>query len=207
MDGSDVVLDVGRGGTAEEMASTARDFSGTRQDVSVRTVPRGSSGECRLIYPWQQGEEASMPTKTKTQPRAAAVKAGKTRRRKSAGKKAALTKGRGTAAMTPLKVVQKGYDYFAKGDIAGVTSVYADDRAFLTELALGIAPFNGRLLLGSEKISGQAMGPGTVLPQLLHGGPGRAGGGQELGAARGLEFYMQRTAIAGDKPIVDAILK
>ena len=68
-----------------------------------------------------------MPTKTKAKRSAAAVKAGKTLRRKSAGKKAALTKNRGPAAMTPLKVVQKGYDYFGKGDIAGVLSVYADN--------------------------------------------------------------------------------
>ena len=45
----------------------------------------------------------------------------------------------------------------------------------------------------------------AVLPQLVHGGPGRAGGGEELGGERGLHFYSQRTAIAGDRPILDAI--
>ena len=47
--------------------------------------------------------------------------------------------------------------------------------------------------------------PGTVLPQLVHGGPGRAGGGEELGGKRGLAFYMQRTALQGDRALIDAI--
>jgi oxepin-CoA hydrolase/3-oxo-5,6-dehydrosuberyl-CoA semialdehyde dehydrogenase len=86
-----------------------------------------------------------------------------------------------------------------------VSSVYSDDRGFLGELALGLAPYHGRLFLGSSKLGGHAVGPGTVLPQLVHGGPGRAGGGEELGGTRGLAFYLQRTAIAGDKPILEAL--
>jgi oxepin-CoA hydrolase/3-oxo-5,6-dehydrosuberyl-CoA semialdehyde dehydrogenase len=88
-----------------------------------------------------------------------------------------------------------------------VASVYSDDRAFLGETALGLAAHHGRLFLGSSKLAGHAVGPGTVLPQLVHGGPGRAGGGEELGGARGLAFYLSRTAIAGDKPIVEALFK
>jgi oxepin-CoA hydrolase/3-oxo-5,6-dehydrosuberyl-CoA semialdehyde dehydrogenase len=93
----------------------------------------------------------------------------------------------------------------ARGQGSLVSSVYSDDRAFLGEMALGIAPWNGRLFLGSSKLAGHAVGPGTVLPQLVHGGPGRAGGGEELGGIRGLWFYLQRTAIAGDRPILDAL--
>jgi oxepin-CoA hydrolase/3-oxo-5,6-dehydrosuberyl-CoA semialdehyde dehydrogenase len=70
-------------------------------------------------------------------------------------------------------------------------------------MAIGLAPWNGRLFLGSSKLAGHAVGPGTVLPQLVHGGPGRAGGGEELGGLRGLSFYLQRTAISGDKPILE----
>jgi oxepin-CoA hydrolase/3-oxo-5,6-dehydrosuberyl-CoA semialdehyde dehydrogenase len=61
-------------------------------------------------------------------------------------------------------------------------------------------------VLGSQKIAGQAVGPGTVLPQLIHGGPGRAGGGEELGGLRGLGFYSQRTALQGDRALLDAII-
>jgi oxepin-CoA hydrolase/3-oxo-5,6-dehydrosuberyl-CoA semialdehyde dehydrogenase len=98
-------------------------------------------------------------------------------------------------------------DHVARGGGGLVSSVYSDDRAFLGELALGLAPHHGRLFLGSSKLSGHAVGPGTVLPQMVHGGPGRAGGGEELGGARGLAFYLQRTAIAGDKPIVEALFR
>ncbi len=86
-----------------------------------------------------------------------------------------------------------------------VSSVYGDDRDTLTALATAIAPYTGRLFLGSGKLAGQATPPGTVLPQLIHGGPGRAGGGEELGGVRGLHFYMQRTAVQGDKPILDGV--
>jgi oxepin-CoA hydrolase/3-oxo-5,6-dehydrosuberyl-CoA semialdehyde dehydrogenase len=95
----------------------------------------------------------------------------------------------------------------ARGGGGLVSSVYSDDRAFLGEMALGLAPHHGRLFLGSSKLAGHAVGPGTVLPQLVHGGPGRAGGGEELGGARGLAFYLQRTAISGDKPILEALFR
>jgi oxepin-CoA hydrolase/3-oxo-5,6-dehydrosuberyl-CoA semialdehyde dehydrogenase len=51
--------------------------------------------------------------------------------------------------------------------------------------------------IGSDKVKGQALAPGMVLPNLVHGGPGRAGGGEELGGTRGMAFYMQRTAVQG----------
>ncbi len=69
-------------------------------------------------------------------------------------------------------------------------SVYTDDRDFVGEVVMGIAPFHGRLVLGSEKIADQTPGPGTVLPQSIHGGPGRAGGGEELGGLRGLSLLL-----------------
>jgi oxepin-CoA hydrolase/3-oxo-5,6-dehydrosuberyl-CoA semialdehyde dehydrogenase len=93
-----------------------------------------------------------------------------------------------------------------KGEGGLVCSVYSDDRAFTSEMIFGIGPFHGRLFLASEKIVDQAPGPGTVLPSMIHGGPGRAGGGEELGGARGLAFYSQRTALQGSRPILEAIL-
>lgn len=86
-----------------------------------------------------------------------------------------------------------------------VASVYSDDRAFLDPVVLGIAPHHGRVVIGSSKVAGQAIPPGTVLPQLVHGGPGRAGAGEELGGARGLAFYMQRTALQGDRAYVERL--
>lgn len=83
-----------------------------------------------------------------------------------------------------------------------VASAYSDDKQFIEQLVLGIAPWHGRVWLGSEKTQGQAIGPGAVLPASIHGGPGRAGGGEELGGLRGLHPYMQRTATQGDRAIV-----
>ena len=86
-----------------------------------------------------------------------------------------------------------------------VCSVYSDDRDFLRAFVLAVAPYHGRVYVGSEKIAGQTMGPGTVLPQLVHGGPGHAGGGEELGGLRGLQLYSQRVALQGDRALLDAI--
>lgn len=87
-----------------------------------------------------------------------------------------------------------------------VSSVYSDDRSFLRDFVAGAAPALGRVYVGSAKVAGQTAGPGTVLPHLVHGGPGRAGGGEELGGLRGLAFYLQRTALSGDRALLDAIL-
>ncbi len=92
-----------------------------------------------------------------------------------------------------------------KGGGGLVSSVYSDDRRYLTDYVLGIAPWHGRVYIGSAKVAGQTPGPGTALPQLLHGGPGRAGAGEELGGLRGVALYMQRTALEGDKALIDAI--
>ncbi|HZX97113.1 MAG TPA: 3,4-dehydroadipyl-CoA semialdehyde dehydrogenase [Myxococcales bacterium] len=86
-----------------------------------------------------------------------------------------------------------------------VCSVYSDDRDFLRECVLAVAPYHGRIYVGSEKVAGQTLGPGTVLPQLLHGGPGHAGGGEELGGLRGMQLYSQRVALQGDRALLDAI--
>jgi oxepin-CoA hydrolase/3-oxo-5,6-dehydrosuberyl-CoA semialdehyde dehydrogenase len=86
-----------------------------------------------------------------------------------------------------------------------VASVYSDDRELLAALIAGIAPFHGRVYVGSEKIADKSAGPGAVPPQLVHGGPGRAGAGEELGGVRGMALYQQRVAIQGDRAVLDAI--
>jgi 3,4-dehydroadipyl-CoA semialdehyde dehydrogenase len=93
----------------------------------------------------------------------------------------------------------------ARGNGGLVSSVYTEDAAFLEEIVSAIAPYHGRLFLGHPKIE-QSPGPGTVLPQLVHGGPGRAGGGEELGGMRALAFYMQRVALEGSRPVIQKLL-
>ncbi|MCC7073136.1 MAG: 3,4-dehydroadipyl-CoA semialdehyde dehydrogenase [Deltaproteobacteria bacterium] len=86
-----------------------------------------------------------------------------------------------------------------------VSSVYGDDKEYLRELVCALAPFHGRLTIGSSKVAPVALPPGMVLPSLIHGGPGRAGGGEELGGRRGLAFYQQRVALQGDRALLEAI--
>jgi len=93
----------------------------------------------------------------------------------------------------------------ARGGGGLVSSVYSEDAAFTSTLVLGLAPHHGRVFLGSVRIAEMSPGPGTVLPHLVHGGPGRAGGGEELGGVRGLSFYMQRLALEGPRPLVERI--
>jgi 3,4-dehydroadipyl-CoA semialdehyde dehydrogenase len=97
-------------------------------------------------------------------------------------------------------------DLVSAGGGGLVSSVYSDDKSFVKEFVLAIAPQHGRVTIGSSKMTGQAIPPGTVLPQLVHGGPGRAGGGEELGGRRGLAFYMQRVALQGDRALVESIV-
>jgi oxepin-CoA hydrolase/3-oxo-5,6-dehydrosuberyl-CoA semialdehyde dehydrogenase len=109
------------------------------------------------------------------------------------------------AAANPRDYAKAAAQIVRRGNGGLVCSAFGDDKALMAELSLALAPFHGRLYLGSEKVAGQTFGPGTVLPQLVHGGPGHAGGGEELGSLRGLGFYSQRTAIQGERQLLDAI--
>jgi oxepin-CoA hydrolase/3-oxo-5,6-dehydrosuberyl-CoA semialdehyde dehydrogenase len=96
--------------------------------------------------------------------------------------------------------------FVARGDGCLVSSAYSDDRDWVAKFVAGAAPLAGRLYLGSSKMAAQSPGPGTALPSLLHGGPGRAGGGEELGGERGLHLYMQRCALEGDASVLKSLL-
>ncbi len=93
----------------------------------------------------------------------------------------------------------------ARGDGTLVTSVYSDDQGFVGDYVASGGAFTGRLYLGSEKMAEQALGSGLALPQSIHGGPGRAGGGEELGGARGLSPYMQRVALQGSRSMIERL--
>lgn len=86
----------------------------------------------------------------------------------------------------------------ARGKGCLVSSVYASDQAWNAEFLLNAGPWNGRIVAINKKVADQGLPPGMVLPNQVHGGPGRAGGGEELGGLRGLDFYTNRVAIQGD---------
>ena len=76
-----------------------------------------------------------------------------------------------------------------------VCSVATNDPLVAQEFVLGAATHHGRILVLNQEVAKESTGHGSPLPLLIHGGPGRAGGGQEMGGVRGVKHYMQRTAI------------
>ncbi len=93
----------------------------------------------------------------------------------------------------------------AAGQGSLVASVYCRDRSEATALILGLAAHHGRVLVVDESVAKTSTGHGSPLPHLTHGGPGRAGGGQELGGMRSVRSHMQRTAVQGSPAMLTAI--
>ncbi|MBW4706845.1 phenylacetic acid degradation bifunctional protein PaaZ [Roseobacter sp. YSTF-M11] len=86
-----------------------------------------------------------------------------------------------------------------------VASVITNDREVARDITVGSAAFHGRLYFNNRSSMKEATGHGAPLPHMVHGGPGRAGGGEELGGIRGVMHYMQRTAVQGSPDILTAI--
>ncbi|MFY9889812.1 MAG: phenylacetic acid degradation bifunctional protein PaaZ [Streptosporangiaceae bacterium] len=89
------------------------------------------------------------------------------------------------------------------GSLAG--SVVTGDAEFARDVVLGIAPWHGRLLVLDSDDAAESTGHGSPLPALVHGGPGRAGGGEELGGIRGVLHYLQRTAVQASPRVLAAV--
>lgn len=86
-----------------------------------------------------------------------------------------------------------------------VTSVYGNGASWLHVFTSIAGSWTGRIYIGSEGSSGVALGSGIAMPASLHGGPGRAGGGEELGGMVGLKRYLQRVALQGDRSLVEGL--
>ena len=93
----------------------------------------------------------------------------------------------------------------ARGRGSLVGSVVSSDADFIREVVLGVAPWHGRLLVLDAEDANESTGHGSPLPVLVHGGPGRAGGGEEMGGIRGVLHHMQRTAIQASPRALSAI--
>ncbi|PRQ11270.1 phenylacetic acid degradation bifunctional protein PaaZ [Corynebacterium sp. 13CS0277] len=93
----------------------------------------------------------------------------------------------------------------ARGQGSLVATVCTHDPAVARTLARGIAAHHGRIHLLDRDDAKTTTGHGSPLPHLIHGGPGRAGGGEELGGIRGVKHYMQRTALQGTPDHLTAI--
>ena len=86
-----------------------------------------------------------------------------------------------------------------------VASVFTDDASVAEAAVIGMAPFHGRIVLGNRVSAKSSTGHGAPLPNLVHGGPGRAGGGEEMGGIRGVKHFMQRTAVQGAPALLSAV--
>jgi oxepin-CoA hydrolase / 3-oxo-5,6-dehydrosuberyl-CoA semialdehyde dehydrogenase len=89
------------------------------------------------------------------------------------------------------------------GSLAG--SIVTGDAAFAREVVLGCACWHGRLLVLDVDDASDSTGHGSPLPMLVHGGPGRAGGGEEMGGIRGVLHYLQRTAVQASPRVLEAV--
>ncbi len=86
-----------------------------------------------------------------------------------------------------------------------VSSIVTGDETIAATFALGAASYHGRILVLNQQCAKESTGHGSPMPLLVHGGPGRAGGGEEMGGMRGIKHYLQRTAIQGSPDMITAI--
>lgn len=86
-----------------------------------------------------------------------------------------------------------------------VSSIVTADKKIAKEYVLGAGMYHGRILILNEQCAKESTGHGSPLPLLVHGGPGRAGGGEEMGGMRGVKHYMQRVAIQGSPDMITAV--
>jgi len=109
------------------------------------------------------------------------------------------------ATLMPYDTVEDAVELTHKGKGSLVASVFTNDAAVAEEAVLGMAPFHGRVMIGNRQSAKSSTGHGSPLPMLVHGGPGRAGGGEELGGLRSVKHYMQRTAVQGAPELLGAV--
>jgi 3,4-dehydroadipyl-CoA semialdehyde dehydrogenase len=109
------------------------------------------------------------------------------------------------ATVVPYRDKADGFAVARRGGGSLAASVYSADTGFLADAALALGTTHGRLLLMDPTIGDSHTGHGIVLPSLLHGGPGRAGGGEELGGLHGLWFYHQRVAMQASATTLSAL--
>lgn len=101
------------------------------------------------------------------------------------------------STLMPYGTAEEAFALAARGGGSLAASVFTGDPAFARDAVLGIGADHGRILVVDESMGRGQTGHGIVMPQCVHGGPGRAGGGEELGGLRALAFYHQRLAVQG----------
>ena len=109
------------------------------------------------------------------------------------------------ATLMPYRDLDHAIKLAHRGQGSLVTSLYGDDPPALAATALALAASHGRVHVVTPDVAQAHSGHGNVMPQSLHGGPGRAGGGAELGGLRALDFYHRRAAVQASPAVLQAL--
>lgn len=109
------------------------------------------------------------------------------------------------STIMPYKNIDDAIELARMGKGSLVSSIVTPDNQEATEYVVGAASMHGRILVLNSECAKESTGHGSPMPLLTHGGPGRAGGGEEMGGKRGVLHYLQRTAIQGHPTTITAI--
>ena len=109
------------------------------------------------------------------------------------------------STIMPYKNIEEAIALAKLGKGSLVSSIVTNDVEIAKEYAINAASHHGRILVLSRESALESTGHGSPLPSLVHGGPGRAGGGEEMGGIRGIKHYLQRTAIQGSPTVLTEI--
>uniref|UniRef100_UPI0026ECD55E phenylacetic acid degradation bifunctional protein PaaZ n=1 Tax=Mesonia mobilis TaxID=369791 RepID=UPI0026ECD55E len=109
------------------------------------------------------------------------------------------------STIMPYKDLNEAIELSRKGKGSLVSSIATNDNKIAAEYTVKAATHHGRILVLNRESAKQSTGHGSPLPNLIHGGPGRAGGGEEMGGKRGIKHYMQRCAIQGSPTTISEI--
>ncbi|MGH7713476.1 MAG: phenylacetic acid degradation bifunctional protein PaaZ, partial [Gemmatimonadaceae bacterium] len=107
----------------------------------------------------------------------------------------------------PYKTIADAISLAKLGKGSLCASLFTADDRVARDVVLGTAPYHGRILVMNRHAAKESTGHGSPLPHLVHGGPGRAGGGEEMGGLRGVLHYMQRTAVQGSPTALTSITR
>ena len=111
------------------------------------------------------------------------------------------------STILPYKTIEEAIELARMGKGSLVCSIITNNMKIAEQFVLGAASMHGRILVLNEACSKESTGHGSPMPLLTHGGPGRAGGGEEMGGVRGIKHYLQRTAIQGHPTTITALTK
>ncbi len=109
------------------------------------------------------------------------------------------------STIMPYRGIEEAIELSKKGKGSLCSSIVTSSPGMAKQYVLGAASYHGRILVLNQECAKESTGHGSPLPLLVHGGPGRAGGGEEMGGLRGVKHYLQRTAIQGSPTMITAI--